>query len=79
MILRVIRRRGRTSGSTLDDLANQTSQLVGKLLRETKALRAENQALQREVERLSAGWEDVRRLARLAPRRKRQPRNSGRR
>ncbi len=69
----VIRRRRQSSGGTLEDLASETSELVGRLLRENRTLRAENAALKREVERLSHAWEEIKRLAKLAPR-KRRPR-----
>ena len=66
-----IRRRQRQSPTApLEKLAVETSELVGKLLRQNRALRAENEALRRDVERLSAGWEEIKRLAKLAPRRK---------
>lgn len=71
IIGRVIRRRRQSHGGTLEKLASETSELVGKLLSQNRALRAENEALKRDVERLSAGWEDIKRLAKLAPRRKR--------
>ena len=58
-------------GGSLEQLATETSVLVSRLLRENRTLRAENQRLEREVERLSAGWEEIKRLARLAPRRRR--------
>jgi hypothetical protein len=74
----VIRRRRRPPTGSLEELATETSELVGRLLRENRTLRAENQALKQEVERLSQGWEEIRRLARLAPRRRRSARNSGR-
>lgn len=67
----MIRRTRQSPGATLEKLATETSELVGKLLRENRALRAENEALRRDVERLSAGWEEIKRLAKLAPRRKR--------
>ena len=68
----MIRRTRRTPvGGSLEQLATETSVLVSRLLRENRTLRAENQRLEREVERLSAGWEEIRRLARLAPRRRR--------
>ena len=71
MIGRVIRHRRRpASGGTLEKLARETSELVGKLLSQNRALRAENEALKRDVERLSAGWEEIQRVAKLAPRRK---------
>jgi predicted RNase H-like nuclease (RuvC/YqgF family) len=67
----MIRRRRRTAANSLDELASETSELVTRLLREHRVLRAENELLKREVERLSSGWDEVRRLARLAPRRRR--------
>ena len=67
----MIRRRRRGTVVTLDELASETSELVGRLLREHRVLRAENEALRREVERLSSGWEEIKKLARLAPRRRR--------
>lgn len=71
MIGRVIRRRPRATGGTLEELAGETAELVGKLLSQNRALRAENEALKRDVERLSSGWEDIKRIAKLAPRRRR--------
>jgi len=71
MIGRVIgHRRRQASGGTLEKLARETSDLVSKLLIQNRALRAENEALKRDVERLSAGWEEIKRVAKLAPRRK---------
>jgi cell division protein FtsB len=67
----MIRRRRRSAASSLEELASETSELVARLLREHRVLKAENEVLKREVERLSAGWEEVRKLARLAPRRRR--------
>jgi cell division septum initiation protein DivIVA len=75
MIGRVIRRKRRAAGGTLEQLASETSELVGRLLREHRTLRAENAALKQEVERLSHAWEEIRRLAQQAPR-KRRSRNS---
>lgn len=56
---------------SFDQLARETSELVGRLVRENRVLRAENEALKREVERLSSGWEEIKRLSRLAPRKRR--------
>ena len=68
----MIRRTRRNAvGSSLEQLATETSELVGRLLREHRTLRAENEALRREVERLSSGWEEIKKLARLAPRKRR--------
>ncbi len=75
----MIRRRRRPSdGSSLEQLASETSDLVGRLLRDNRVLRSENEALKREVERLSSGWEEIRKLARLAPRRRRARRTPAR-
>jgi cell division protein FtsB len=74
----MIRRRRRPAASSLELLARETSELVARLLREHRVLRAENEALKREVERLSSGWEEVRKLARLAPRRRRTRRPAAR-
>jgi len=73
----VIRRRRRPAAGSLEELASETSELVGRLLQENRTLKAENQALKQEVDRLSHAWEEIRRLARMAPR-KRRSRNSGR-
>jgi hypothetical protein len=66
----MIRRTRRTAVGSLEQLATETSELVGKLLRENRVLRAENTALKREVERLSLAWDEIRKLARLAPRKR---------
>ena len=74
----MIRRRRRPAASSLEQLASETSELVGRLLREHRVLRAENESLKREVERLSSGWDEVRKLARLAPRPRRGRRTGAR-
>jgi predicted RNase H-like nuclease (RuvC/YqgF family) len=79
----MIRRRRQTPVGSLEALAIETSELVGRLLRDNRVLRAENQALKREVERLSSGWEEIKKLARDAPRKRptsrtpARPRRSG--
>jgi hypothetical protein len=47
-----------------------TADMVGQLVRENRALKAENLRLSRELERVTKGWDEVRKLARLAPRRR---------
>jgi cell division protein FtsB len=74
----MIRRRRRTAPSSLEQLASETAELVGRLLRENRVLRAENESLKHEVERLSAGWEEIKKLARLAPRKRRTRRTPAR-
>jgi hypothetical protein len=49
-----------------------TEEMIGELLKQVKALRSENAKLSKEVDRLSAGWEQIRTLARSAPRRPRR-------
>jgi regulator of replication initiation timing len=55
----------------MDQLLAETSEAVGRLIRENRDLRLENVRLQREVARLSQGWADIKRLARSAPRARR--------
>ena len=74
----MIRRRRQPAASSLEQLARETSELVARLLREHRVLRAENVSRKSEVERLSSGWEEVRMLARLAPRRRRARRPAAR-
>jgi cell division protein FtsB len=74
----MIRRRRRESVGTLEQLASETSELVARLVHEHRVLRAENEALKREVERLSSGWEEIKKLARLAPRKRRARRTPAR-
>ncbi|HXM55495.1 MAG TPA: hypothetical protein VOB72_08895 [Candidatus Dormibacteraeota bacterium] len=74
----MIRRRRRNTVGSLEQLASETSELVGRLLREHRVLQAENESLKREVERLSSGWEEIKKLARLAPRKRRSRRTPGR-
>lgn len=45
---------------------------VERLLAENRRLRAQNLTLDAEVKRLSEGWEQVKRLARAAPSRRRR-------
>lgn len=47
---------------------SETQDLVTKLVRENRTLRARNVKLERELERLSSGWEQIMQLARSAPR-----------
>ncbi|MDQ6772915.1 MAG: hypothetical protein M3024_08000 [Candidatus Dormibacteraeota bacterium] len=64
-----MRRRAARANGSLDRAVAETATLIDRLLRERKELAAENLRLRREVDRLSTGWEQVRRLARSAPRR----------
>jgi regulator of replication initiation timing len=72
IILDVARRRRTDNSSPLDRVLADTSEAVGRLIRENRSLRLENVRLQREVTRLSEGWAEIKRLARTAPRSRRQ-------
>jgi cell division protein FtsB len=55
----------------MDQMLADTVEAVGRLIRENRDLRTQNVRLEREVARLSKGWAEIRRLARLAPRARR--------
>ncbi len=63
----MIRRRGTKRPDQLSQLVADAEELVGKLVEENRALRANNAKLAREVDRLSQGWEQIKKLARDAP------------
>jgi cell division septum initiation protein DivIVA len=68
----VARRRRTSNSNSVDQLLADTSEAVGRLIRENRSLRLENGRLQREVARLSEGWAEIKRLARSAPRSRRR-------
>lgn len=68
----MIRRRRDTRKQGVHGLLAETNELVSRLVAENRALRARNTRLEREVERLSEGWEQIKRLARIAPRKARR-------
>jgi len=53
-------------------LLQETQELVARLVRENSALRVQNKKLAAELERISKGWDEVKRLARTAPRPRRR-------
>jgi hypothetical protein len=61
-------RRGRPQADGLARLLSETQDMVARLLEENRLLRAQNKRLADELERFSRGWDEVRRLARSAPR-----------
>jgi cell division protein FtsB len=63
------RRRGGADG--LSQLLSETQELVAQLVKENKALKSRNLKLARELDRLSTGWEQIKKVARSAPRRRR--------
>jgi cell division protein FtsB len=64
--------RKNSAKSPLDVLLADTQQLVARLLRENRALKTRNQRLDSELERVSKGWEQIKELARKAPRKARR-------
>ena len=52
-------------------LLADTQDMVGKLVRENRSLKARNARLMKELERVSEGWDEIKKLARQAPRRPR--------
>jgi uncharacterized protein YlxW (UPF0749 family) len=66
-------RRPARDPQSMDLLLTQTSDLVAQLVREHRSLQAQNSRLTQEVDRLSRNWDDIRRLARSAPRSRRGP------
>lgn len=65
-------RRGRPQSDGLSRLLTDTQDMVARLLQENRLLKAQNKRLADELERISKGWEEVRRLARSAPRGRRR-------
>jgi hypothetical protein len=66
----VIRRRRKTKDGVAKLLAD-TQEMVGKLVRENRTLKARNARLMKELDRVSEGWDEIKKLARQAPRRPR--------
>jgi len=56
------------NNSSVERLLAETQDLVTRLLRENRALKARNQKLRSELERVSKGWGQIKALARKAPR-----------
>jgi hypothetical protein len=58
--------------SPIDRLLEDTQKLVARLLRENRSLKVQNVKLASELDRVSKGWEQIRALARQAPRKSRR-------
>lgn len=61
-----------TAKSPLDALLADTQQLVARLLKENRSLKTQNLRLGKELERVSKGWDQIKDLARQAPRKARR-------
>ena len=68
------RRTGRAKpvADGLTRLVSDTGEVVSRLLKENRTLKAQNKRLEAELDRISKGWDDLRRLARSAPRGRRR-------
>jgi hypothetical protein len=64
----VVRRGRQRRRDGLAELIGETQRIVAELVRENRALKARNQRLVEELERVTAGWGEIKKLARKAPR-----------
>ena len=62
------RRRKPTNG--VAKLLADTQDLVGKLLKENRALKQQNARLAKDLDRVTKGWDQLKKIARSAPRRR---------
>ena len=61
-----------TAKSPIDELLADTQRLVTRLLRENQLLKTQNKRLSTELERVTKGWDQIKALARQAPRKPRR-------
>ena len=61
-----------TAKSPIDELLADTQRLVTRLLRENQVLKTQNERLAGELDRVSKGWDQIKALARQAPRKSRR-------
>jgi hypothetical protein len=61
-----------TAKSPLDELLADTQRLVVRLLRENQLLKTQNKRLAGELDRVSKGWDQIKAVARQAPRKTRR-------
>ncbi|HEY8643969.1 MAG TPA: hypothetical protein VIO84_14540 [Candidatus Dormibacteraeota bacterium] len=59
--------RRRSHNDSLSRLLQETQEMVGRLVQENRTLRAQNQRLSRQAEKLADGWDQIKKLARSAP------------
>ena len=62
------RRRKPTNG--VAKLLADTQDLVGKLLKENRALKQQNARLAKDLDRVTKGWDELKKIARSVPRRR---------
>ncbi|TMC12341.1 MAG: hypothetical protein E6J29_09000 [Chloroflexi bacterium] len=63
---------GPKNNSSVERLLAETQDLVTRLLRENRALKVKNAKLGAELARVSKGWEQIKALAKQAPRARRR-------
>ena len=69
----VIRRKRKPAAEGVEKLLADTQDLIARLVKENRTLKSRNQRLSSELERVTKGWDEIKRLARSAPRRPRRP------
>ena len=65
----MIRRRRKPTNGVAKLLAD-TQDLVGKLLKENRALKQQNARLAKDLDRVTKGWDELKKIARSVPRRR---------
>jgi regulator of replication initiation timing len=55
----------------MSELLSETQKLVNQLVQENRGLKLRNARLNKELDRVTAGWDELKKLARQAPRRRR--------
>jgi hypothetical protein len=65
-------RRSRKPTDRAGKLLAETQESIGKLLKQNRTLKQQNAKLAKELDRVSQGWEEIKKLARSAPRARRR-------
>ena len=60
--------RRRPSSDSLSRLLAETQDLVARLVRENRSLKAQNQRLAKRADQLADSWEQIKKLTRTSPR-----------
>ena len=69
----VIRRKRKRASEGVEKLLADTQEMIARLVIENRTLKSQNHRLSSELERLNKGWDEIKKLARSAPRRSRRP------
>jgi cell division protein FtsB len=57
----------RSRNDSLSRVLQETQEMVGRLVQENRTLRAQNQRLARQADKMADGWEQIKKLVRSAP------------